>query len=106
MNLLGSLADPALRLVIPQEILEHQEPSSVPWAKPGPAAPYTRSGRDTSPSGLDWHWVCSMLEAGRDPEEVRRDLVAIAWSRRGDDVERYARRTVESAMRKVGYRPR
>ena len=102
VNVLRSLADPELRLVIPQEALECQEPSSGHWAKPIPAAPYTRSGRDTSPSGLDWHWVCSMLEAGRDPEQVRRDLVATAWSRRGDDVERYARRTVESAMRKVG----
>ena len=106
VNLLRSLVDPELRLVIPQEILDPKELSPCRWAKPDPADPYTRSGRDTSPSGLDWHWVCSMLEAGRDPEQVRRDLVATAWSRRGNYVERYAQRTVESAMRKVGRRLR
>ena len=106
VNLLRSLADPELGLAIPQEVLERQEPNGCHWTKPSPADPYTRSGRDSSPSGMDWYWVCSMLEAGKDPEQVRRDLVATAWSRRGEDVERYARRTVESAMRKVGRRLR
>ena len=104
VNLLCASVAPAMALVIPQDLLESQGPGPGCWAKTSPADPYTRTGRDTSPSGMDWGWVCRMLEAGEDPEQVRRDLVAMAWSRRGDDVERYAQRTVESAMRKVGRR--
>jgi len=106
VNLLRTLVDPEIRLVIPQDILEREEPSPASRAKPGAADPYTRSGRDASPSGMEWGWVCRMLEAGKDPEQVRRDLIALAGSRRGPDAERYAQRTVESAMRKVGRRPR
>lgn len=57
---------------------------------------------DASPSGREWGWVCRMLETGRDPEWITLNLVARAWSRRGQDAERYARRTVEKAMEKVG----
>ena len=53
---------------------------------------------------MDWAWACNMLEAGMDPEAVRQELVATARSRRGPDAERYARRTVEKAMVKVGLR--
>ncbi|MFH1009025.1 MAG: DNA-primase RepB domain-containing protein [Candidatus Latescibacterota bacterium] len=107
VNLLRFLMDPDIALVIPQEILEPEQPSSCCWVKPtSPADPYTRSGRDTSPSGMDWRWVCTMLEAGKDPEQIRRDLVVMARSRRGEDAERYARRTVGSAMRKVGRKVR
>lgn len=106
VNLLRTLVDPEIRLVIPQDILEQEGPGPASRAKPGAADPYTRSGRDASPSGMEWGWVCRMLEAGKDPEQVRRDLIAVAGSRRGADIERYAQRTVESAMRKVGRRPR
>ena len=102
VNLLRASVAPAMELVIPQDILEPPEPGPGHGTKPSPAAPYARTGRDISPSGMEWGWVCRMLEAGQDPEQVRRDLVAMAWSRRGEDVERYARKTVESAMRKVG----
>ena len=102
VNLLRSLVDPEISLMVPADLLEEDGGGAGRRANHGPSDPYTRSGRDTSPSGMDWHWVCSRLEAGQDPEQVRRDLVATARSRRGQDAERYARRTVESAMRKVG----
>jgi hypothetical protein len=79
-------------------VKEHRPPRGEGRSKAGPFP----EERDTSPSGLDWHWVCSRLEAGQDPDQVRRDLAATAQSRRGQDADRYAKRTVESAMRKVG----
>jgi len=103
VNLLRALVDPELCLVVPPGFLEGDGGSACQRSSHGPPSyPYTRSGRDTSPSGMDWYWVCSRLEAGADPEQVRSDLVATAWSRRGQDAERYAIRTVENAMRKVG----
>jgi hypothetical protein len=57
----------------------------------------SRSG-DASPSGIEWGWVCRMLETGHDPEVVYLMLVGRAKNRRGNDVERYARKTVEKAM--------
>ena len=102
VNLLRSLLDPEISLAVPPDLMEGIDGSACHRANHGPSDPYTRTGRDTSPSGMDWYWVCSRLEAGQDPEQVRRDLVATSWSRRGHDAERYARRTVESAMRKVG----
>lgn len=59
------------------------------------------SSRDNSPSGREWAWVCEALENGRRPEQVYRALVARARPRRGRDAERYARRTVERALRRV-----
>jgi len=56
---------------------------------------------DGSPSGLEWGWVCRLLEAGRDPEQVYQLLVDRAASRRGADVERYSRRTVARALERV-----
>ena len=106
VNLVHTLVDPEIRLVIPQDILEREDPSPADRAKQSAADPYTHSGRDGSPSGMEWGWICRMLEAGRDSGQVCRDLIAVAGSRRGADVERYAQRTVESAMRKVGRRPR
>lgn len=102
VNVLGGLTGPAVRLEIPQGILDAVEPPPGRTARSNQAYPESRPGGDTSPSGMEWGWVCRMLEAGRDPEQVCRDLMAVAWSRRGPDVERYARRTVERAMVKVG----
>ena len=65
------------------------------------AAKDTRPGGDVSPSGQEWGWVCRMLEAGWDPERVYQGLILQARSRRGPDVERYARRTLQRAMAKV-----
>ncbi len=67
----------------------------------GPATLRLRAGRDTSPSGREWAWVCGLLEIGRDPDAVCQRLVARARNRRGQDAERYARHTVEHAMRHV-----
>lgn len=58
-------------------------------------------GRDRSPSGQEWGWVCRMLEGGWDPQKVYEALVEKATGRRGEDTERYARRTVERATEKV-----
>ena len=62
----------------------------------------TRNGpRDTSPSGHDWAWVCTLLEHGHSPGRIYARLVDRARVRRGADAERYARRTVEHALRHV-----
>jgi hypothetical protein len=107
VNVLGCCMGPreaGRALNIPPGILEGDEVSQRCPAEPGGLAPQSGSGRDTSPSGMDWAWVCNMLEAGMDPETVRRDLVAMSRSRRGPDTERYAQRTVERALVKVGMR--
>ena len=58
-------------------------------------------GGDSSPSGMDWGWVCRMLETGHQSDDVYSALVERARDRRGEDVERYAKRTVERALAKV-----
>ena len=60
-----------------------------------------RSGRDLSPSGRDWGWVCSQLERGVDSGDVTRRLIARAEPRRGADAARYARQTIQKATRHV-----
>jgi hypothetical protein len=96
-----AFGDTRKQLEIPPEVLE-REPRQGNLAGPGQPAQPNRAGRDTSPSGIDWAWVCNMLEAGMDPGKVQRELVTTAWSRRGPDTERYAQRTVERAMEKMG----
>jgi hypothetical protein len=59
-------------------------------------------GRDATPSGRDWAWVCSLLEAGHDPGEVHRLLADRARHRRGRNADRYAARTIEQAARRLG----
>ena len=58
----------------------------------------TSCSTDTSPSGVEWGWVCGMLEAGLPPRETYYRLVERARSRRGRDAERYARYTVGKAL--------
>jgi hypothetical protein len=53
---------------------------------------------DTSPSGVEWGWVCGMLEAGLPPRHAYYRLVERARRRRGRDAERYARKTVGKAL--------
>ena len=109
VNVLGCCLDPGearKRLEIPPAILEGREVPQgfgLPAGSAG-ALPRTGSAHDTSPSGMDWAWACNMLEAGMAPEAVMRELVATSRSRRGPDAERYARKTVERAMVKVGLR--
>jgi hypothetical protein len=107
VNVLGcymDLRDRRRGLEVPTDILEGLSGPGGTRTETRGATTRTVSRRDTSPSGMDWAWVCNMLEAGKDPEEVRRELVATAWSRRGADTERYARKTVERALVKVGLR--
>lgn len=59
------------------------------------------AGRDQSPSGRDWAWACQQLEAGLEAQAVCVDLAARA-ARRGRHAERYARYTVERALRHIG----
>jgi len=64
------------------------------------AAPSAGTGTvgDGSASAQEWGWVCRLLEAGQAPERVYQLLVERASGRRGSDVERYARRTIERAL--------
>ncbi|MFQ5601025.1 MAG: DNA-primase RepB domain-containing protein [Candidatus Krumholzibacteriia bacterium] len=81
---------------------ELQPGLAAPSPTPDSASPpTTASGRDTSPSGREWAWVCSLLEAGCDPAVVHQRLVEHARGRRGRDAERYARRTLIGALRRV-----
>jgi len=73
---------------------------------PAPHVPHRRSrgsrgGRDTSPSGRDWAWVCAQLERGQSADAIYPRLVERAQPRRGADADRYAQRTVERAGRHV-----
>jgi hypothetical protein len=88
-------------LVIPNDLLE-----VAPSPRPTKPLPCSRSphGADHSPSGQDWAWVCRSLESGRTPESVYLGLVARAADRRGQDAERYARRTVDQALARIGRR--
>lgn len=66
-----------------------------------PACEAQPSGRDTSESGREWGLVCGALEAGYDAGLVLDRLVHRARPRKGRQVERYARRTVERALARV-----
>lgn len=66
-------------------------------------APATATGQtDTSPSGREWGWVCGLLESGQSPDEVYRRLLDAARPRRGNDAERYARHTLQRALKRTG----
>ncbi len=67
----------------------------------GPSRSLPHTGRDVSPSGREWAWICALLENGRDPEALYQRLVARARQRRGPDAERYARLTIDHATRHV-----
>ena len=77
-------------------------PVDLPRTRPTSAPNH---GIDTSPSGRDWAWTCSLLEAGQDPGSVYDRLIARARTRRRSDAERYARRTVDQAVAHIGARP-
>ena len=92
-------ATAAVPLALPSETLEV---STRPRSRtPAPTTSGTHSGRDSSPSGQEWGWVCRMLERGCRPEDAYRELVEKARGRRGEDAERYAERTVQRALAKV-----
>jgi len=69
-----------------------------------PAA--TRLEVDSSPSGRDWAWVCSLLEAGHDASDLHRRLALSAAARRGHDAERYAARTIDRALQHLAAQPK
>jgi len=90
----GRAWDPAIALPDPQ-------PRHTSLSRPKSPAPHpTRP--DTSPSGREWGWVCGLLEAGYSPSIVYARLVEAARPRRGQDTERYARRTLRQALKKIG----
>ena len=84
---MGSRWEPIYTPVVPS-------PAARPAAVP-------QSGPDHNESAREWGRVCGMLEAGVDAETVYGRLIQRAASRRGNDVERYARRTMEQALRRV-----
>jgi hypothetical protein len=55
------------------------------------------AGIDSSQSGVEWGWVCGLLEAGVAPGTAYQRLLSRARPRRGKDAERYARRTIDRA---------
>jgi len=57
---------------------------------------------DQSESAREWGWVCGRLEAGCHPSTVYKALVDRASSRRGRDTQRYAARTINRALRRLG----
>jgi hypothetical protein len=65
---------------------------------PSPATAVTSTTVDCSASANEWGWVCGLLDAGCDPADVHRRLADRARPRRGDDTDRYARRTVARAV--------
>jgi hypothetical protein len=82
---------------------------ALPAPKPSPTAsrpaldslPTRNGGGDASASGMEWGWVCRLLETGQAPARVYQLLVKRAAGRRGEDTERYARRTVERALARI-----
>lgn len=62
-------------------------------------------GVDVSPSGYEWGQICRLLESGADPGTVYQLLVARSRPRRGADAERYARRTVDRAVKHINAAP-
>ncbi|WP_084684864.1 DNA-primase RepB domain-containing protein [Methylohalobius crimeensis] len=56
--------------------------------------------RDESAS--EWGYVMGQLENGVTPEQVLQNLVEHCRPRRGHDAERYARRTISAALKKLG----
>ena len=67
---------------------------------PGSAADGVHA-TDTSASGADWAFTCSLLEAGCDPCLVHARLVQRARERRATDAERYARHTLRRALSRL-----
>jgi hypothetical protein len=63
------------------------------------SAHHASIGGDRSESAREWGWVCGALQAGISPDTVYRQLVARASPRRGQDAERYARYTIQRAIR-------
>lgn len=66
------------------------------------ALPATKHGSiDQSQSGQEWGWVRGAIEAGLPPEKIFSHLLQHARPRRGQDVERYAMRTIQRALQKT-----
>ena len=75
------------------------DPSQDPM--PNRRASQKPSGRDTSPSGREWAWTCSMVERGVNPNQILASLIHRAEPRRGHDATRYARVTLHRALQKA-----
>lgn len=98
VNLFGDSAtlgpwDPTRALSAPAH-----RPSSPPPTQPHPTL---SRGRDTSPSGREWGWLCTMLEAGTAASSVLAELTTHAQPRRGKDAARYAQHTLDRALLKM-----
>ena len=69
--------------------------------KPSSTADIPSHPNDSSPSGVEWGWVCGMLEAGLPPRQAYFRLLERARPRRGRDAERYSRYTVRKALARL-----
>jgi len=76
-----------------------QQTTSFPCRKTSQLPPH-QNGVDDSESAREWGWVCGALEAGIDPEIVYHRLLDHAAQRRGRDAQRYARHTLQRALRR------
>jgi len=63
-----------------------------------------QAGGDPSESAREWGWVLGALQSGLDPETAYLRLLARSQDRRGADVERYSRRTIEKALSELAER--
>ncbi|MEW6365512.1 MAG: DNA-primase RepB domain-containing protein [Acidobacteriota bacterium] len=99
VNVLGASATPRTWNPAPALRIPTALQSARTSFRPSPVL-----GRDTSPSGREWAWVCSMLETGADPSSVLTMFVNSAQPRRGNDTRRYAHRTLNRALLRTALR--
>ena len=83
---------------VPRADEEMPIPAPVGPPAPTPANQRPSSPGDTTASGVEWGWVCGMLEAGLPPRTAYYRLIERARRRRGSDAERYAQRTIRRAL--------
>lgn len=90
----------------PLPVPEMHGPSvHLPAAGRWPPRTQVPSGPDTSESGREWGWVMGLLQSGVEPEAAYQQLLVKARPRRGTDTDRYARRTIQGALRRLTERP-
>ena len=68
---------------------------------PAPITAHHPTSGDLSPSAKEWGWVCGALQAGIKPDIVYQKLLQRVSARRGSDAQRYARYTLQRALRRL-----
>ncbi len=93
-RLMGFLAASAGQPWLPQGTATTCHPGRKPPSR-------STTDGDSSESARRWFWVCGLLEAGWNGGVIYRNLVEKAHPRRRNDAERYARRTIATAIRRA-----